>query len=441
MRQNHEKQLPLSPLWPDHQLSQELRVISKILDETPQISSLVLQDLCDTVSPKQGASGMSGEQVLRCAVLKKICQCSYQQLAFHLVDSLSFRSFCRLPYDAAPARSTLQQNISRIRSSTWQAINRQLVSWAQKNGLENGRKVRIDATVVESDIHYPLDSQLLYDSVRVTTRMLEQIAEREKICFHNHCRRAKRRCTNIRNSRGSKRKKYYADLIRVTRKTRSYAEQVILACRGKRDPILQAWIDQLKHWANLMDQVIEQSYRRVILGEAVPVDEKIVSIFEEHTDIICKGGRDTLFGHKIFLTCGKSSLMLDCLLTQGNPADQSLACKMLRRQHELFDRYPRQASFDGGFATAHNLQWAKKQGVQDVVFAKKAGLTIENMARSSWVYKQLRRFRAGIEGCISTLKRVFGLRRCLWKGWAHFQRYVHASIVSYNLVVLARLLL
>ena len=441
MRQNHEKQLPLSPLWPDHQLSEELRVISKILDETPQISSLVLQDLCDTVSPKRGALGMSGEQVLRCAVLKKITRCSYQQLAFHLVDSLSFRSFCRLPYDAAPARSTLQENISRIRASTWQAINQQLVSWAQQKGLEKGRKVRIDATVVESDIHYPLDSRLLYDSVRVTTRILEQIAEREKIYFHNHCRRAKRRCTNIRNSRGLKRKKYYADLIRVTRKTRSYAEQVISYSKRNRDPIAQAWVDELKHWAHLMDQVIEQSYRRVILGEAVPVDEKIVSIFEEHTDIICKGGRDTLFGHKIFLTCGKSSLMLDCLLTRGNPADQSLACRMLHRQQKLFDRYPRQASFDGGFATAHNLEWAKKQGVQDVVFAKKAGLTIENMARSSWVYQQLRRFRAGIEGCISTLKRVFGLRRCLWKGWDHFQRYVHASIVSYNLVVLARLLL
>ena len=114
---------------------------------------------------------------------------------------------------------------------------------------------------------------------------------------------------------------------------------------------------------------------------------------------------------------------------------------MLRRQQKLFDRYTIQASFDGGFATPDNLKWAKEQGVQDVVFAKKAGLKIENMAHSSWVYQQLRRFRPGIEGCISTLKRVFGLRRCLWKGWNHFQRYVHASIVSYNLVVLARLLL
>lgn len=441
MRQTDGKQLPLAPLWPDHQLSEELRVISKILDGTPQISSLVLQDLCDTVSPKQGASGMSAEQVLRCAVLKQIMQCSYQQLAFHLVDSFSFRRFCRLLYGAAPARSTLQENISRIRSSTWQTINQQLVAWAHQQGLEKGRKVRIDATVVETDIHYPLDSRLLYDSVRVVTRILEHIAEQEKIYFHNHCRRAKKRCTNIRNSRGRKRKHCYADLIRVTRKTRSYVEQVLSDSKRTRDPIAQAWVDQLKPWAGVMDQVIEQSYRRVILEEAVPVDEKMVSIFEQHSDIIRKGGRETLFGHKIFLTCGKSSLMLDCVVTRGNPADQSLACRMLRRQQKLFDRYPRQASFDGGFASSDNLKWAKKQGVQDVVFAKKAGLKIENMARSSWVYKQLRRFRAGIEGCISTLKRVFGLGRCTWRGWDHFQQYVQLSVASYNLIVLARLLL
>ena len=133
--------------------------------------------------------------------------------------------------------------------------------------------------------------------------------------------------------------------------------------------------------------------------------------------------------------------MLDCVLKRGNPADSAVTQEMLERQAELYGRYPRQASLDGGFASAANLKWAKKQGIQDVAFAKKCGLKIENMVRSSWVYQQLRRFRAGIEGCISTLKRVFGLRRCTWKSWAHFQQYVQLSVVTYNLVVLARLLL
>ncbi len=111
------------------------------------------------------------------------------------------------------------------------------------------------------------------------------------------------------------------------------------------------------------------------------------------------------------------------------------------RHRQLYGRVPRQSAWDGGFASAANLRWAKEQGVQDVAFSKKCGLTVESMVRSSWVYKELKRFRAGIEGCIGTLKHTFGLHRCSWKGWPHFQSYVHASVLTYNLVVLARLLL
>ena len=122
-------------------------------------------------------------------------------------------------------------------------------------------------------------------------------------------------------------------------------------------------------------------------------------------------------------------------------ADPRPTSAAARRDHPGHERPPRQAAFDGGFASKDNLKWAKGKGIKDVAFAKKRGLKVENMVRSSWVYKQLRRFRAGIEGCISTLKRVFGLRRCGWSGWAHFQQYVQLSVVTFNLVVLARLLL
>ena len=120
----------------------------------------------------------------------------------------------------------------------------------------------------------------------------------------------------------------------------------------------------------------------------------------------------------------QTSLLTDCLVLRGN---------------QLYGRYPRQASFDGGFATQDNLRWAKKQGIVDVAFAKKGRLKVSEMVRSSWVYRQLRRFRAGIEGCISMLKRVFGANRCTWKGWEHFQQYLHLSVLSFNLLVLARL--
>ena len=129
------------------------------------------------------------------------------------------------------------------------------------------------------------------------------------------------------------------------------------------------------------------------------------------------------------------------LLRCRNPADSNYVQPFLERHRQLYGKVPRQSAWDGGFASAANLSWAKEQGVQDVAFSKKCGLTVESMVRSSWVYKQLKRFRAGIEGCIGTLKHTFGLHRCSWKGWPHFQSYVHASVLTYNLVVLARLLL
>ena len=140
MRQNCRNQLPLSPFWPDHQLGEELRETSKILDGNPQISDLLLQDLCDKVSSQTGAPGLNAEQVLRCAVLKQIHQLSYERLAFHLTDSLSARVFCRLPLSYSPGRSVLQENISRIRASTWEQVNRVLVRWAAQRGLEKGQK-------------------------------------------------------------------------------------------------------------------------------------------------------------------------------------------------------------------------------------------------------------------------------------------------------------
>ena len=174
MRQNCKNQLPLSPFWPPHQLGEELREISKILDENPQISELLLLDLCDKVSSKRGAPGLSADQVLRCALLKQTHQFSYERLAFHLSDSMSARVFCRLPLGYAPGSSVLQENISRIHATTWEQVNRVLLQWAAQRRLERGRKIRIDATSVDSDIHHPMDSDLLCDGIEVITRLLRR---------------------------------------------------------------------------------------------------------------------------------------------------------------------------------------------------------------------------------------------------------------------------
>jgi len=197
----------------------------------------------------------------------------------------------------------------------------------------------------------------------------------------------------------------------------------------------------LDRFLPLTQQVMDQTRRRVLEGQSVPADEKIVSIFEEHTDIIRKDNRETLYGHKICLTGGASSMILDCKVLEGNPADSTLAKTMVDRQVEIFSRPPRQIVFDGGFASKVNLNDIKAVGVQDVAFSKRRGLEISDMVKSSWVFKRLRDFRAGIEGNISFLKRIFGLDRCTWKSWSSFQSYVWGSILSFNLLVFARHLL
>ena len=159
---------------------------------------------------------------------------------------------------------------------------------------------------------------------------------------------------------------------------------------------LQASVGELEWYLPLTQRVLDQTRRRVFDGEAVPAAEKLVSIFEEHTDIIVKAPRETQFGHKVTLTGGPSSMILDCVIAKGNPADSSEAEAMIDRQIEIYGRPPRQASFDGGYASQSNLDSIKAKGVKDVVFHKKRGLEISEMAKSLWVFKKLRNFRAGI---------------------------------------------
>jgi IS5 family transposase len=195
---------------------------------------------------------------------------------------------------------------------------------------------------------------------------------------------------------------------------------------------------ELVHYTALARRVIGQTERRVFNDETVPAQEKVVSIFEEHADIIVKDRRETLYGHKICLTSGKSTLVTDCTILDGNPADAILAQQMIDRHIEIMGRPPKQVAYDGGFASRANLDAIKAKGVVDVAFSKARSLPITDMVRSSWVYKKLRNFRAGIEGTISFLKRVFGLDRCTWRSLPSFKSYVWSSVVTFNLLVIAR---
>ena len=426
-----------------HEHARELEAIDHILCNNPTIARLVWDDLQQERQRGIGRPGLSGEQVLRAALIKQMNGFSYQELAFHLADSRSYMRFCGFTHPLeVPKKSALAASIKRISPETWEAINRLLLKYAEAVEIEDGRKVRIDPTVVESNIHHPTDNALLFDGVRTLARILGRARKSFGVRFHDRTRRAKRRHMEIVNARRqAQRIKPYKDLLRVTRETLRYGEAALERLRREQGPLTslaRRLTDQLEHYIPLVQQIVSQTERRVLHGESVPAEEKLVSLFEPHTDIIRKGGRDTYYGHKVTFTGGASGLILDWVVEDGNPVDSTLFLRMLDRQHEVYGRYPKQAAADGGLASKPNLEAAKERGVEDVVFAKRRSLRVEDMASSTWVYRQLRNFRAGIEGIISFLKRVFGLGRCLWKGAESFASYVGASVVSANLLLLAR---
>ena len=424
--------------------------MSMVLDALPEATARIYADLVRPgTKPGKGRKGLTAEQVLRATLIKQMNGFSYEQLAFHLSDSTSYRWFCRIGLgERGPKKSTLQKAIKRVQGNTLERVNQLLVRYAAERKIETGEKVRTDCTAVKSNIHHPNDSSLLWDCVRVLTRLMRRSREKFGLVFNDHSRRAKRRTQGIAHRRTNpQRLPLYRDLLKVTERTlrqaRSMAEDLGKLTGGTLMQTLQAYSlgVELEHYAGLTATVISQTERRVLRGESVPASEKTVSIFEPHTDIIVKDNREPIYGHKICLTTGASGLVTDVIVEQGNPADVTLAVRMMERQRDVFGKAPRQASFDGGFASRANLAEIKKLGVSDVAFSKRVGLKITDMVKSTWVYRRLRNFRSGIEGIISFLKRAFGVGRCSWSGFASFKAYVTASVVTCNLLIVARHLL
>jgi transposase, IS5 family len=443
MRQERTVQASIFDLFARHEIGCELKKASQWLDEHPALLGLVTRDLRGDGVQETGRQGLPAEAVLRCALLKQYRQLSYEELAFHLEDSASFRAFARLPWPWSPRKSVLHKTIGAIRAETWEAINRSLVASARQEKIEDGSVVRLDSTVTGALMHEPSDSSLLWDGVRVMVRLLKQ-AQRWMgdlaRAWRDHRRAAKKRWQAIEFTRGRpKRVPLYRALIRIVRTTLAYLRAVATRLTASMNPAVALWRAKVRHYEPLVESVIAQSERRVLHGEAVPAREKLVSLFETHADIIVKRRRNVRYGHKLNLTTGRSGLILDLVIEAGNPADSDRLMPMLERHIAAYGAAPRQAVADGGFASRKNLDRAKACGVRDMAFHKKGGLAIEDMVRSRWVYRKLRNFRAGIEAGISCLKRAYGLARCTWRGLDHFKAYVWSSIVAYNLAVFARL--
>lgn len=222
----------------------------------------------------------------------------------------------------------------------------------------------------------------------------------------------------------------------VLKQSRTAIDKVRLSAKSSESA--ERWIDKVEHFIALFPKVIDQTQRRVYNDENVPASQKIVSLFEPHTDIIVKGQRDVLFGHKINLATQQNGFIIYCRIEDGNPADSELYMPVLDACQADYEQIPSSVVADGCYASQANVESAKAMGVKRNVFSKPVGLTLGDMGVKKKTFNMLRNFRAGVEGNISEFKRAFSASKATWKGHDGFKAFVWSSVLSYNLIRMVR---
>jgi IS5 family transposase len=443
MREMHTAQSSLFDVYAQHKFGTFLRLLSNHLDGSPELLHLVAEDFQFKELKATGRKGLSIESTFRCMLLKQMSGDSYEKLAFHLSDSSSYRSFARLAGHYHPSKSALSNSIRRIRPQTLERVFQVINQASFEQGILDIKCLRIDSTVIKSNIAPPLDSKLLDDGIRVLSRLIAKSRDVTgvKLRLTDYRQTSKSLAARIFYGKKAEKEQRYAELIALARRvigqSQRAIEQVDFRCS---DPALsRSWIAEVTHYQHLLEVVIDQAHRRVLQGEKVPATEKLYSLFEPHTDIIIKGLRDIEYGHKVNLSTDAKGLITVLHIEEGNPCDTERFIPLLEAHQSLYQCVPETTIADGGYASQKNIKTGKSLGIKRVGFHKKKGITLRDMGMKAKTLKALRNFRAGIEGNISELKRAFGASKATWKSKDGFLSFVWASAISYNLTRLVRI--
>lgn len=422
----------------------ELGLIDSVLEKHPHIISTLGEGISNSNSI--GNFGRkdtpSIEQIVRASIYKEIKGLDYRQLEYHQEDSRIACLFIKIDPLRPYSFQMYQKYISRIKPKELSQALIELNKIAIIEGLEDIEKIRQDTTTVETDIHHPTNNSLIWDCIRKSNDHLIKLSEEVKgLSYRDYTKGAKKTYFKLNNTASKDKKvKLFLKQLQTFTKSINQVSNVI----KKKDTCVSietmSIMFLLEDLLPIMKQVYDISYRKEIKGEKVPSSEKIFSIFERHTDIIVKGSRDIVFGHKINLTSSKSNLILDCYFERGNPADTKLYAPTLDRVIDNYGKVPRDSAVDGGFASKENMRYSVKKGLTNVVFNKIVG-SMKNQATSGNIETRLKKWRSGIEANISNLKRGFKIHRCNWKGWVHFQSKVLWSVFAYNIRVMSNILI
>lgn len=431
--------------------------IDVLLDD-PELLELVNEAL-GAERPRSRSTGrerIAADRVLRSLVLKHIKNFSFRELEREVRSNIAYRRFTHFDDDKIPAHSTFSRSFAALGPEVTARIHGRIVAIAIEDGTARGHVLRTDTTAVESNIHYPTDSSLLSDGIRVITRGLERVAaqcDQGAVKVVNHARAAKYRVIEIHRAAKAKGEAMqdrlqhlYGKLTDLTRTVVNQAKKVVqqidlglLPVVGDAAHVL-CQRAELAHFIPLVERVITQTKARVFEGDTHFAD-KLFSIFEEHTQIIRKGkaARPNEFGRIVRIDEVENGIVSQYDVAVDVPADQQQWMPSVLQHTKIFGKPPKVATADRGYQSARNEREARESGVAKVALPARGRLSEARakLQKQRW-FRQAQRWRAGIESRIATLKHRFGMQRAVYKGADGFVRHVGCSVIANNLVNIAR---
>ena len=443
-------------LWPAW-----LRQVDGLLEDE-ELIEIVHQALGRRRGQSQikGRPSTPSEVVLRLMVLKHLKNWSYQTLEQEVRANLVYREFTRIGGEKVPDAKTMVRLGQALGPKVIGKIHKRVVKLARKSKVARGRRMRLDTTVVESDIHYPSDSSLLGDAVRVITRTIAKIERGVGAAgtkFRNRMRSVNHRLIEIGRSVRSRseemagrRQRIYGKLMGTTRRVVAGAEVIVQevasgikkASDWKRQLLIEAWARQVQQTCAVTRRVLQQTKARVIQGDTHYPD-KLLSIFEMEAEAIRKGkvAKPTEFGKLVKIQEAENQIITDYEVYPQRPADQTLLIPAIEKHQQIFDRAPDLVAGDAGFYSLENEKKATEAGVKKVSIPNKQTRSPARRAhqRQRW-FRAAQCWRVGCEGRISVLKRRHGLFRSRYKGTHGMQRWVGLGVIADNLINIGRIL-
>jgi transposase, IS5 family len=461
MLRNRYNRTDLFALVPqlDLRFEPQLEQLDRLLDDDEILDHV--RDAMARRAPRSLSRGRPAtpvEVVLRMLVVKRLYGWSYAQAESFVHDSLVLRQFCRVYLEKVPDDTVLIRWANSIGPEALLALNDRVVQLARSLKVTRGRKLRVDTTAVETDIHFPTDSGLVGDGVRVVSRLLRraravlgQSASGLKEAFRSRVRTVRalsQRLHRIARRKGEEArgalKAAYGRLIAVAKRTAAQGRRVLGALEERADePKAARLASRLGELLPRLKRGVDQARRRVLEGESVPAGEKLLSLFEPHTQVVprFKAGKPVEFGRKIRLDEAEGGLITGyAVLARGGGQDQPYLGDALANHKRQFGRAPGLLAADRGLASAENERLAKEAGVKHVALPYtgkgKPPPERQQAEKARW-FKRGYRFRAGVEGRVHALKRDYGLKRCRYRGERGFGRWVGWGILAHDLATVA----